>query len=68
MIEVITTIAHQYRQKGRVVGEKYEADDIHVSLLKTLKWAKPVQVNAEEKPGESISAKTKDSRRALRTK
>ena len=67
-MEVITIAPHQYRQKDRQVGEIYEADDVNVSLLETLKFVKPAPIKTEAEPVETTSAKTKDRRRDLRTK
>jgi hypothetical protein len=63
MVEVEAIAAHQYRQQDRVIGEKYQADAVHVSLLELLKWARPV--NAEVVRVEAI--KTKDKHRYVRS-
>lgn len=42
-VQVETINPHQYRQKERVVGERYDADAVHLPLIKFMKWAKPVE-------------------------
>jgi hypothetical protein len=49
-VEVETIQPHQYRQKDRIVGERYPADGIHVNLLETLKWARRISQNTEPAP------------------
>jgi hypothetical protein len=61
-VEVETINPHQYRQQDRIVGEKYQAESIHLPLLILAKWVKPIQ--AEIKTG---VVKIKDKHRLVRS-
>lgn len=41
-VQVETINPHQYRQKERTIGERYDADAVHLPLIKFMQWAKPV--------------------------
>jgi len=45
--EVETITPHQYRQKDRDIGEKYQAEVVHLPLLEFMKWARRVEANPE---------------------
>jgi hypothetical protein len=63
MVEVEAIAPHQYRQQDRIIGEKYQADAVHVSLLELLKWARPVDIEVFS----PIAMKTKDKHRYVRS-
>lgn len=63
-VEVETISPHQYRQRDRVVGERYQIEPIHLPLLITLKWVKPVKVEVVP----TGAMKIKDKHRYVRSK
>ncbi len=62
-IEVEAISPHQYRQKDRGIGERYQAEAIHLPLLEILKWVKPVEARAQIE-----AAKIKDRHHKARSK